>query len=225
MHIKLTSHEGDPNIGLYAVATDKFVLAPDESIDGLEILSDNIVYTKVSETDFLGIFLCANSRGVLVPSIMSEMRLSKLKKDLSKIDKNIKVGKIESNCTALGNLILCNDKYALISPLIEDKKSEIESVLGVKAKVAKLQDMDIVGSICSVTNKGFLMNMNAEKEDYEFIENFFKIEGDIGSVNFGSPFIKSGLVVNSRAVLVGSLTSGPEITRIDEAFGFINAQK
>ena len=225
MHLRLASHDGDPNIGLYCLATDKFVIAPDERVDNLSMLSENIIYTKVSETDFLGIFMCANSNGVLVPSIMSDMRLLKLEKDLKKIDENIKVVRIESNYTALGNLILCNDKHALVSPLLSDHKKEIESALGVKVKVSELQGMDIVGAICAATNKGFLMNINAEKEDYEFIEMFFGIEGDIGSVNFGSPFIKSGIVVNSRAVLVGDQTSGPEITRVDEAFGFININR
>ena len=222
MHIKMSSHDGDPNIGLYVVATDKFVIAPDERIDGLDVLGcKNIVYTKVSETDFLGIFICANSKGILVPSVMSDVRLDRLKEDMAKIDKNIKIARLEGSYTALGNLILCNDKFALISPLIAEHKKLIESVLGVKVKVSILQNMDIVGSICAVTNKGFLMNFNAEKEDYEFVKEVFGVDGDIGSVNFGSPFIKSGVIVNSKGVIAGNQTSGPEITRIDEAFGFL----
>jgi translation initiation factor 6 len=222
MHLKQASYVGDPNIGLYVVATNKFVIAPDNNIDGLNILSENIVYTKISETDFIGIFVVANSKGVLLPSIMGDMRFNKLKEDIYKIDKNINVEILDDiDVTALGNLIVCNDDYALISPLLENYKEKIENVLKVEVFVSKLIDMDIVGSVCVATNKGFLLSSNAEKEDYEFVENVFKIEGDIGSVNFGSPFVKSGIIVNDKSVLIGTQTSGPEITRIDEAFGFL----
>ncbi len=80
---------------------------------------------------------------------------------------------------------------------------------------------DIIGSMCIATNKGFLLNMHAKKEDFEFVKEHLKVDGDIGTVNFGSPFVKSGIIANSKGVLVGDQTTGPEISRIDEALGFI----
>ena len=39
----------------------------------------------------------------------------------------------------------------------------------------------------------------------------------IGTINHGVPFIGSGLVANSKGALVGDLTTGIELGRIEEA--------
>jgi len=53
------------------------------------------------------------------------------------------------------------------------------------------------------------------------IEDVLKVEGDIGTVSFGSPFVGASLLANSRGFLVSEQTTGPELQRIDEALGFL----
>ena len=43
-----------------------------------------------------------------------------------------------------------------------------------------------------------------------------------GSVNFGSPFISSGLICNKNGFIIGDISGGPEIQNADEALGFLN---
>ncbi|MCK5594541.1 MAG: translation initiation factor IF-6, partial [Candidatus Aenigmarchaeota archaeon] len=129
---------------------------------------------------------------------------------------------IGTNNTALGNLIIANDKAAVISTLLEEHKDEISEALKVPVIVSDLMDLSIVGSICISTNKGFLMNMHAEKEDFELVEKNIKVDGDIGTVNFGGPFVRTGLIANSKGYIVGNQTTGPEVARIDEALGFVD---
>lgn len=43
----------------------------------------------------------------------------------------------------------------------------------------------------------------------------------IGTVNHGFPMIGSGLVANDHGALIGRLTTGIEMGRIDEALGFL----
>ncbi|MCQ4349719.1 MAG: translation initiation factor IF-6, partial [Sulfolobales archaeon] len=50
------------------------------------------------------------------------------------------------------------------------------------------------------------------------LEKLFKTKIEIGTVNFGNAYVKTGLVVNRNGILVGSETTGPEILRIQQAF-------
>jgi translation initiation factor 6 len=38
------------------------------------------------------------------------------------------------------------------------------------------------------------------------------------TVNGGTPFLSSGIIANSKSVIVGQLTSGPELIMISRAF-------
>jgi translation initiation factor 6 len=44
----------------------------------------------------------------------------------------------------------------------------------------------------------------------------------IGTINHGSPVIGSGLSVNNKGAIVGNLTTGIEMGRIEEALGFLD---
>ncbi|MEA3229405.1 MAG: translation initiation factor IF-6, partial [archaeon] len=224
MHSMKTTLNGDPNVGLYGLATDRFAIISDDNAERDKIssvLGVPVIVQKVAGISFAGIFIAANSNAVLVPSIMKDRELEHLKKEIAKTGKDIEVRVIDAPSTALGNLIICNDRAAMISKLLEKHKDEISSALKVPVCVSDFMDLSIIGSLCIATNKGFLLNMHAEKEDFETVEKHMIVEGDIGTVNFGTPFVKSGLIVNSKGYIAGNLTTGPEITRIDEAFGFI----
>lgn len=215
-----TSYMGDPNIGLHGLATDKYCVIP-EAIPALKKLSVPVVNITVAQTDLAGVFLAGNSNTILVPNIMTRRMTLLLERGMKKASPNTKIVTIRSKYTALGNLIACNDRGALVSELLKPYKKTIENALGVPVTIGRLLGLNIIGSLCAASNKGFLLNMHAEKKDFELCKKALKVDGDIGTVNFGSPFVRSGLIVNSKAVLVGNQTTGPETVRIEEAFGFI----
>ncbi|RLF51129.1 MAG: translation initiation factor IF-6, partial [Thermoplasmata archaeon] len=43
----------------------------------------------------------------------------------------------------------------------------------------------------------------------------------VGTVNHGAPLIGSGIIANSHGAIIGSLTTGIEMNRIEEALGFL----
>ena len=53
----------------------------------------------------------------------------------------------------------------------------------------------------------------------EKIEQLLKVRVDVGTVGYGSPFIRSGVIVNSKGVLYADGTTGAELGRIEEVFG------
>jgi len=219
-HLSFGDFHGDPNIGLFGFATDKYVFLPDKSMD-VGALKVPIVTDTVAGTKLLGIFCTGNSNALLVPENTSEREFNSIQKQLEKIDSKITLSRIETKHNVLGNLITTNDKGAVISPAIEEQKKNISKLLKVPVAVGTVVDFEIVGSVCAATNKGFLLNIYAEKEDWVFVKKALKVDGDIGTVNFRGPYVSSGLLANSNGAIVGKDTTGPETARIDEALGFL----
>ncbi len=223
MKVLQTNFFGDHNIGLFGKASDKFCivgnLTHDKNIKSIaEVLKVKVVKATVANTDLVGIFCCVNSNGIILPKVVSERELNMfnaLKKHF-----NVNVGVLNSKFTAVGNLVLTNDNGAVVSELLgrNDKKT-IEDCLGVESIQSSIAKIHTVGSCGISTNKGCLVHRDAGEEEIKKIEGMLKVSADIGTANFGSPFVGSCAIANSKGALVGESTSGPEINRIMEALG------
>lgn len=209
---------GDPNVGLFGFATDKYFLSPDSNMkpDPLKVPP---VHSIISGTPLAGMFCAGNSHGILLPAITAVDEYERISAQMKKLGVNAHI--LKSKYTALGNLILCNDRAALASPLLLHHKKEIEACLKVPVSFGTLLGLDIVGSVCVATNKGFLLNMHASDEDFSLVKSVLGTDGDIGTINFGGQFIRSGLIANSHGAIIGNSTTGPELARIEEALGFL----
>ena len=206
---------GDQNLGLYGFATDSKCLLGFEpkNKDKIEkILGVKVYYNTVAETRFVGIFAAGNDNGLLLPYIAEPNEIEKLKEVFS----NICV--INSKQTALGNLILCNDKGCLIAESLEKYKDEISECLKVPVEIGTIAGLDLIGSAGKATNNGCLVHRDATEEEIKKIENMLKVKVDVGTVNFGTPFIKAGVIVNSKGLVVSEKSTVPEIDRCFEVF-------
>ena len=72
-----------------------------------------------------------------------------------------------------------------------------------------------------VTNKGLLVHPRVTSSEREILEKIFELPVSIGTTNFGTQMLGSGVLANSNGYLAGSETRGPELGRIEEALGFI----
>ena len=130
---------------------------------------------------------------------------------------------IQDKLNAAGNDILVNDKGCLVHPDIKDKfLKEIEDVLGVPVVKGTIAGLKTVGMSAVVTGKGLLCHPKASDEELRVLEKVFGVPVMIGTVNHGSPVIGSGLVANSKGAIIGNLTTGIEMGRIEEALGFLD---
>ncbi|MCJ7450447.1 MAG: translation initiation factor IF-6 [Candidatus Nanohaloarchaeota archaeon QJJ-9] len=214
-NLVLTDYKGDPNLGLYGFATDSYaVLAPEyKKKSSLDV---KVVETHVAETPLAGMFAAGNSNRVLLPDTVRDHERKKLE------EKGIDFYVVDSNYTALGNLVLANDNGCIISTTLEDEKSDIEEALEVPVEVGTVAGLNIVGSAGIATNNGVLLHREASEEELEKVEEVLDVDGDIGSVNFGSPYVGTGVLANSKAALVGNNTKGPELGRIEKSLGFLD---
>lgn len=209
----LTEFLGDPNLGLFGFATDKYCLLGTElkNYDKIEeVLKVKIIKIRLLDTNLVGIFAAGNSRGVVVPSIINEYEIERLKKEVD-------VFILDSDYTALGNLILINDHGCILSPLLKRHKEEIENFFKVKCEVMKIAGLNVVGSACIANNIGCLVHPNTTDEEGERIKKILKVKFvDVGTANFGSPFVGACLLANSNGFITSYSTTGPEMARIEE---------
>ncbi|MBU5575174.1 MAG: translation initiation factor IF-6 [Candidatus Aenigmarchaeota archaeon] len=213
---------GDPNIGVYGFATDKYCILGIEDIKNInkiiETLNVPIKIFQIGNTNFPGIFSVGNSNGILVSQIIQNYELKNIKKEMK--EQVIEV--LKTKYTAIGNLILCNDKGAYVSEKLKRYKTKILDVLDCEVVFGNIANLEITGSAGIATNKGCLLHPDAKEDEIKNIENVLKVSVDVGTVNHGSPFVKSGIIANSYGVFVSENSTGPELGRISEVFGGID---
>jgi translation initiation factor 6 len=208
------------NIGLLARSSDKFCIVGNFVMDKTrekmqQYLGVDVVKTTIANTDLIGIFCAMNSNGILLPHIANKRELdffAKLKKEFG-----VNIAILPSKFTAIGNLVAANDKGAVISNVFSKaSKTKIEDCLDVEADYSSVAKQIVVGSLSVTTNKGCLLHRDADENEMKKIEEILKVKTDIGTANFGSPFVGSCVTANSKGAVVGEQTTGPEIVRIAE---------
>ncbi len=213
---------GNPNVGVYVHATDKYVLVPEGvEEDKLSLIAEVFgiepVQVTVNGSRLVGVFVAGNERGLLLPSTSGDEELALIRKALGD---SIIVEKLPSRNNAVGNLVAANSKAALVYPGLErDALKIVRDVLDVEVEARPIAGISTVGSALVVTNKGGVVHPDASEEEVEFLSSFFGVPILTGTVNFGVAYVRTGLAANSRGAIVGAETSGPEIARIQMALG------
>ena len=216
--IKFDVYRG-PNIGIYTKVNDEFVFVPNgfastKSKKLSEYLQTDYIVTSVANTRLLGILMVVNNHGMLLPNTCTEEELEKMKK---KTDLNVDVLDVKSN--ALGNMMCVNDKGGIVSPVIEKEYiKEIEDVLDIEVMQKKVAGYYQVGAVMQANNLGGVIHPEADEEDIKKFSNILGINIERSTINGGTPFVSSGMLVNNNAIVVGNLTNGPEIMMLTRAF-------
>jgi len=166
--------------------------------------------TDISRCRLLGVLAAGNSNGIVLPHSAEPEEIRTIK---SHLDVNVQV--LSEKRNALGNMILANDKGAVIDPRLTRKTvEEVTDVLGVEAVVGEILGLPCIGAFAATTNKGVLAHPMIREDEKRKIQEVLKVPVDIGTINGGVPYVKAGLVANSKGAIVGSSTTGPELMAI-----------
>ena len=220
-HIAQMSFSNNPNIGLYAFANDDVCLVgqevDDKQIEEIKDILDVPVHRiSIAGTSLIGVFCAGNSKKILVPHIIQQNE----KDELKRIGLDYCI--IDTRFTALGNIIAANDKGAVVSPDLDDTTiKEIEKSISVPTRRGKISELNNMGSCILANNNGAVAHSGIKEAELVFIENTLKVNVIDGTVNMGSPYVKSGIIANSNGFIIGSQSAGPEITNTDIALGFL----
>ena len=218
MPVYLSSIVGSPSIGVYSTATEDIVIIPrmvpqqkaQEFADWLKV---KLAYTAIAGSVLGGALVCANSNGILLPSMVREEELANIK---AVFKGNITI--METKKTAYGNLVLANDKGAVVDPRLKALEiKQISDSLGVEVVPTEIAGLPYVGSLAAATNKGVLAHPLLKDDERKTLEAVFKVPVDVGTINCGIPYVGTGLIANSHAAVAGSMTTGPEMFIIEHA--------
>jgi translation initiation factor 6 len=221
--LKRINLTGNPNLGVYISVTDQLAIVPFNFPEVMEnhikeALEIDVVRTTISGSNLCGALSCGNSNGIIVSPYTLDSEIFALE------EVGLNVAKIPDKYTAVGNIIAANDNGAIISPLISEKSINIiEETLDIRVERSEIAGFNIIGSLLNVTNKGALVHRETSESELRFIENVFKVKGDIGTVGQGINFVGACSVANSYGAIVPENSTGPEMARIEEALGFLDS--
>ena len=222
MAIYLTDIVGSPSISVYSLVTDHMVIVPSYVLlkQAQEIekwLKVPLIHMSVGGSVLVGALASANSNGLLLPSYMREAEIETIK---TTFKGNITV--METKRTAWGNIVLTNDHGAVIDPRIKEPDIRlISDTLGVEVVAGEIAGLPYVGSLAAATNKGVVAHPLLKDSERKILENVLKVPVDVGTVNCGVPYVGTGLLGNSHAAVVGSMTTGPETFIIEHALDVV----
>lgn len=219
---QLLDFNENPNIGVYCRANDSIVFLQKNLLKRVKnnistALDARIVELSVADSTIIGSLLALNSKGAVVTDFADKQTIEKIK------EQDLNVFVVKDVINAAGNDILVNDNGALIHPDIKDySMKKIGETFGVPVKKGTIASLKTIGMAAIVTNKGCLCHPKATDEEKNQLENLFDVDVMIGTVNHGVPMIGSGLVANTKGAIIGNLTTGIEMGRIEEALGFLD---
>ncbi len=94
----------------------------------------------------------------------------------------------------------------------------MQDVLGVPAHSMTVGGFVQTGSMVVVTNAGAGVHPKATEDEIRQVSEILQVPAEPVTINGGVPFLSSGIVANTRAIVVGSLTSGPELIMLSRIF-------
>ncbi len=207
-----------PNIGIFLKCNDKFFLAPnglaDSKINRLEsLLNVKGIRTSIAYTRLLGPLIAMNNNAMIVPRIIEEIELEALKST------GLEIIVLDIKQTSIGNLFAMNDKAIIASPeLPKDAINYLKDRLGIEVVSMYLASYHQIGACIVCTNRGAAVHPRVSDEELNRVMDILKVYAEPVTVNGGVPFVSSGMVVNSNNVIVGDLTTGPELVMLSRIF-------
>lgn len=214
------SFGGDPSIGVFSrVFDDIAVVPPTAPAEFVAALKDNldveIVATTIQGCEIIGSLLCGNSRGFVVSGLATGDEIGILKEYGD-------IYLLTHTMNAAGNVILANGSIAVVHPdMPTDMAREIGEFLGTRVLHLSLGGLKTVGMAGVATDRGIMVPPRSTGQEIRLLEEAGEIPVGTGSVAMGSGLVGAGLLVNRNGYLAGSGTTGFELGRVEDIFGFL----
>lgn len=211
---------GNASIGVFAVANDHVAVVPlgvdDDVIQRIQTtLEVPVVQTLVSNISLVGTMTAMGPDSILVPPFTREEEI----KPVLEVAPNLQLVVVPTKLTALGNVMCISKNAALVNPDLEDAAKEaIADELSIEVIDGYIAGSRLVGAALLRTKRGILTHPLIQEEEIEIVEASLHRNSDITTVNRGIPYPRTGMIANSKGVVAGTDTTGPELMRIFEIF-------
>jgi translation initiation factor 6 len=217
---KTISFGGDSNIGVFARVFDDIAVVPPTANEDFRealagILGVEIVETTLQGSEIIGSLLAGNRHGFVVSGFADE-------NEIAKLSEYREIFLLEHTMNAAGNIILANDSLALVHPdMPEQMAKDVGEVLKTPVHRTTLAGIKTVGMAAVASSRGIMVHPRASHHELARLESLTSIPIGTGSVNMGSGLVGTGLLANSRGYVAGLETTGFELGRIEDVFGFL----
>lgn len=216
-----TAFNGSPFVGVFArVAEEALLVTPEleETVELEEELGVEGLYDgTVGGSTVLGSMTTGNGAGLVVSSSATDRECDAIAEATG-----VPAHRVPGRINAVGNVVLCNDHGALVSPeLTDEARATIRDALDVPVATGTLGGLNVVGSAAVATDRGVLVHPTSSEEELREVERALDVTADVGTVNYGTPLVGSGLLANGEGYVAGRETTGPELGRIEETLGFV----
>jgi len=209
-----------PYLGAFAMCTDKVAVFPAQlhfrGKEAREVLNVPIIKSVVGKSPLIGILMTGNSSGLISSDLFdveNEEKFGEL---------GVSVQQVPGKFTAFGNLILANDRGAIVNPDLPDEVIEhIGERLNVRVERGTIAGIKNVGAAGVATNQGALLHPDVSENELSLVEKILEVPADVGTACGGVKFVGLCIVANSNGAIAGMTTTGPELGRIESALGFI----
>jgi translation initiation factor 6 len=209
-----------PNIGIFLRGNDRYLLvpkglAPTKTEKLCQDLGVEAVPTSIGESRLLGALAAMNSNGILVSRLAEDYEMREISAATG-----MTVSRLDSKMTAVGNLVVANDRFALASPVLDSRAlGQVKDVMGTEVEQTPIGEYHQVGTFVVATNGGAAVYPGLNENEVARLGSALGVEAYPTSVNRGVPYVASGLVANSKNAIAGSQTTGPELVFITRALG------
>ncbi|HXX55816.1 MAG TPA: translation initiation factor IF-6 [Methanoregula sp.] len=217
---RTTTYAGDPNIGVFARVVGDIAIIPPEAPEDFKAavkaaLLVELVETTVQGSAIIGSLVAGNSRGIVVSGLATDAEIDIL-------SEYREVLLLTESMNAAGNVIMANNTFAAVhEDMPTDMAHAIGEFLGVEVIALNLGGVKTVGMAGVATDKGVIVHPRATAQQIARIEAVAKVPVGTGTINMGSALIGTGLLVNESGYLAGNATSGFELGRVEDVFGFL----
>jgi translation initiation factor 6 len=222
-HILKTAIASNTYVGLCGFATDTFCLVgfstPQKTIDELKNTLQVPVYPiSIAGTALVGVFVTGTKDLLLVPHIIYDDELVALKKILPAVQIHV----VDSRHTALANIFCVHEKAILYSKVVEQTViDELKKIVSQPLLKTDIADCEVPGSCIAFGMQGALIHPVASDSQLDEFEKLFGVAFTKSTVNWGSPYVKTGIISNKYGFVIGQSSSGPEVQNADLGLGFV----
>lgn len=216
---RTVSIAGDPHIGVFTRVFEDVAVIPLDAPEEFEAhyreaFGLEIIRTLIQGSPIIGSLLTGNNNGFVVSGLAS-------KAEIERLSEFREVYLLHQGMNAAGNVILTCDTFAAVHPEMDSQvRKEIGEFLKVPVIPLTLGDIKVVGMAGVATNSGVVVNPRSTASEIAALEKVCDLPIGKGSINMGSAMVGTGLVANTRGYLAGDETSGYELGRIEDIFGF-----
>ncbi|MFZ8800643.1 MAG: hypothetical protein ACO2ON_00465 [Candidatus Nanopusillus sp.] len=208
MRVKKADRISIPSIGIVMHMFEDFLIASESEKNSIEKMNIDIKKYYI-ELPIITPYFIEYDNKIIISSNAS----GKLKEVLKKHFDIVEIDFMEN---LIGNIFLVGKNGIIYSHGKEKDVKKISEKLSLPAY--KIKTKYLFGSISKLYNNKLLISQELSDKIIEKVREITGYIVDVGSINFGSPYLRYGIEINKEYLIIGKYSTGHEIVKVEEFF-------